>query len=58
MARHYYETSIIASTNSDTFHIELTKTISNWQNAGYFVEVQFTANNNQAVALILKYKEV
>lgn len=57
MARHYYEINMIAHTDGDTFNAMVTNQISKWQNEGYFVEVQFSANNNQAVAMLLKYKE-
>lgn len=58
MARHYYEVNIIAQTDGDAFNYLVTDQISKWQNEGYHVEVQFSANNNQAVAMLLKYKEV
>lgn len=58
MARHYYEINMIANTDGDTFNRLVTDQISKWQNEGYHVEVQFSANNNQAVAMLLKYKEV
>lgn len=57
MARHYYEVNMIANTDGDIFNTLITNKISKWQNEGYYVEVQFSANNNQAIALLLKYKE-
>ena len=57
MARYYYEIHMIANTDGDTFNELITNQISEWQNEGYYVEVQFSANNNQATALLLKYKE-
>lgn len=57
MARHYYEINMIANTAGDTFNALITNQISKWQNEGYYVEVQFSANNSQVIALLLKYKE-
>ena len=57
MARYYYEINMIANTDGEIFNALITNQISKWQNEGYYVEVQFSANNNQAIALLLKYKE-
>ena len=57
MARYYYEISMIANTDGESFNELITNQISKWQNEGYYVEVQFSANNSQVIALLLKYKE-
>ena len=58
MARVYYSSTIIVNQDINIFNDMVGHKISEWQSEGYFVEVQFSANNNQVVALLLKYKEV
>lgn len=57
MARYHYEVHLIANIDGDIFNEMITDQISKWQNEGYYAEVQFSANNNQAIAMLLKYKE-
>lgn len=51
-----YETCLIGNTNSDLFHQNINKYLTDWQNHGYEVDIQFAANNNQALAFMIKYK--
>ena len=58
MARVYYSSTIIVNQDINIFNDMVGHKISEWQSEGYFVEVQFSTNNNQVAALLLKYKEV
>ena len=51
-----YETCLVGNTNSDTFHYNVNKYLTDWQNQGYEVDIQFAANNAQALAFMIKYK--
>ena len=51
-----YETCLIGNTNSDAFHHDVNKYLTDWQNHGYEVDIQFSANNSQAIAFMIKYK--
>ena len=46
MARYkkvIYETCLVGNTNSDTFHHNVNKYLTDWQNHGYEVDIQFAA---------------
>lgn len=51
-----YETCLVGNANSDVFHHNVNKYLTDWQNHGYEVDIQFAANNNQAIAFMIKYK--
>lgn len=53
-----YETSLIGNTNCEYVQQQMTNTISQWQADGFEVDVHFSANNNQMVVLLLKYRMV
>lgn len=58
MKKVYLETAIIASTDGNEFQSLITRKIESWQNENSRnqVEVQFSANGPQAIALLLKYR--
>lgn len=51
-----YETCMIGDTDCDKFQNQVNDRISQWQRYGYQVDIQFAANNIQAVAFMTKYK--
>ena len=59
MARVYTVIGMVASNDREEFTDKLNQKIEELQNPakGKYVEVQFQANLNQAVALVLQYKE-
>ena len=59
MARVYTTIGMVASNNADEFMDKLNKKIAELQNPakGQYVEVQFQTSINQAMALVLQYKE-
>lgn len=59
MARVYTTIGMVASNNADEFMDKLNKKIAELQNPakGLYVEVQFQTSINQAMALVLQYKE-
>ena len=59
MARVYAMIGMVASNDGEEFTDKLNQKIEELQNPakGKYVEVQFQANGNQAVALVLQYKE-
>ena len=58
MRKVYLETAMIASQDGVEFQNLITRHIEKWQNedSRNQVEVQFSANGAQAIALLLKYK--
>ena len=58
MRKVYLETAMIASQDGAEFQNWLNQKIEKWQNedSRNQVEVQFSANGAQAIALLLKYK--
>ena len=58
MKKVYLETAMIASQDRAEFQNLITRQIETWQNedSRNQVEVQFSANGSQAIALLLKYK--
>lgn len=58
MKKVYLETAMIASQDGAEFQNLITRQIEKWQNENSRnqVEVQFSANGAQAIALLLKYK--
>lgn len=58
MKKVYLETAMISSQDGAEFQRLITRQIEKWQNedSRNQVEVQFSANNAQAIALLLKYK--
>ena len=58
MKKVYLETAMIASQDGAVFQQNITRQIEKWQNedSRNQVEVQFSANGTQAIALLLKYK--
>ena len=58
MKKVYLETAMITSQDSAEFQNLITRKIGAWQNedSRNQVEVQFSANGSQAIALLLKYK--
>ena len=58
MKKVYLETAMIASQDRVEFQNLVTRKIGVWQNedSRNQVEVQFSANGAQAIALLLKYK--
>ena len=58
MKKVYLETAMITSQDSAEFQNLVTRKIETWQNENSRnqVEVQFSANGAQAIALLLKYK--
>lgn len=58
MKKVYLETAMIASQDRAEFQNLVTRKIETWQNENprNQVEVQFSANGSQAIALLLKYK--
>ena len=58
MKKVYLETAMIASQDRAEFQNLFTRHIETWQkeNPRNQVEVQFSANGAQAIALLLKYK--
>ena len=57
MKKVYLETAMIASQDSAEFQNLVTRKIGAWQNedSRNQVEVQFSTNGSQAIALLLKY---
>lgn len=51
-----YETALIGNTNSDIFHQNINTYLTRWQNENFEVDIQFAANNNQALAFMIKYR--
>lgn len=58
MRKVYLETAMIASQDGAEFQRLITRQIEKWQNedSRNQIEVQFSANGAQAIALLLKYK--
>ena len=58
MRKVYLETAMIVSQDGAEFQNLVTQKIGTWQNedSRNQVEVQFSANGAQAIALLLKYK--
>lgn len=58
MKKVYLETAMIASQDGAEFQNLIARHIEKWQNedSRNQVEVQFSANGAQAIALLLKYK--
>lgn len=58
MKKVYLETAMIASQDGAEFQNLITRKIGVWQNedSRNQVEVQFSANGSQAIALLLKYR--
>ena len=59
MAKVYTMIGMVASNDGEEFTDSLNKKITELQHPaqGQYVEVQFQANMNQAIALVLQYKE-
>lgn len=51
-----YETGLVGNPNSDAFHCNVNKYLTDWQDQGYEVDIQFAANNSQVLAFMIKYK--
>lgn len=51
-----YEITLLDDQDGDSFMARVKNKVVLWQDAGYEVDIQFAANNSQALAFMTKYK--